>query len=229
MPTRFINFTPIFTIEDLNLSVLRMTMQSYSLFPDKKMTRLGIISDNFLGIGIEKFHSACRFVQELPYGYNSDRDDLLILFKEKMGSCTTKHAVIATLAEELNLPIAKHIGIYAMNEKIVTGCGQILETYALPYLPMLHCFLVFGDHSVDLTEGNDNGKNRPIDTFLWSHKVISNISSKDEYRLYREGLAEAVLVKNEFDEIEMKTVLKAREKGLVLLQTLVSKQPLPAH
>ncbi len=33
----------------------------------------------------------------------------MILFKEKMGSCTTKHAVIATLAEELKLPVQKNI------------------------------------------------------------------------------------------------------------------------
>ena len=31
-----------------------------------------------------------------------------------MGSCTTKHAVIATLGEKLNLSVAKNIGIYAM-------------------------------------------------------------------------------------------------------------------
>ncbi len=202
-------------------------MKPYTLFPDKKINPLGTLSDTFLDLGIDTFHKACRFVHELPYGYNSDRDDLLILFREKMGSCATKHAVITILAQELELPITKHIGIYAMDEKIVTGCDQILETYGLPYLPMLHCFLVFGGHSVDLTEGNDNGKNRPIVTFLWSQKVIPNISSKDEYRLYREGLAHAMLVKKEFDEIEIITVLKAREKGLVLLQTLVSKQPLP--
>lgn len=204
-------------------------MKPYVLFPDKRISRLGIVSKALLECGVDTFQGACRFVHELPYGYNSDRDVLLILFKEKMGSCTTKHAVIATLAEELNLPIAKHIGIYAMDEAIVTGTKQILDTYHLPYLPMLHCFLVFGDHSVDLTEGNENGKNRPINTLLWTEKVKPNISSKDEYRLYRKGLAEAVLVKKEFDEIEMKTILKARENGLVLLQTLISKQPLPTH
>ena len=46
----------------------------------------------------------------MPYGYNSDRDDLLILFREGFGSCTTKHAVIATLAGELGLPVVKNIG-----------------------------------------------------------------------------------------------------------------------
>ena len=50
----------------------------------------------------------------MPYGSNSNKDDILILFKEGYGSCTTKHAVIATLAEELGIPISKSTGIYAM-------------------------------------------------------------------------------------------------------------------
>ena len=145
-------------------------MKPYTGFPDKKITRQATISDIFLDYGIETFHDACRYVHQLPYGYNSNRDDLLILFKEKIGSCTTKHAVIATLAKELDLPIDKHIGIYAMDETIVTGSDQILKTYGLPYLPMLHCFLVFQDRRVDLTEGNRNGKNRPINHFLWTQR-----------------------------------------------------------
>ena len=160
---------------------------------------------------------------KLPYGYNSNRDDLLILFKEKIGSCTTKHAVIATLAKELDLSIDKHIGIYAMDDKIVTGSDQILKTYGLPYLPMLHCFLVFQDRRVDLTEGNRNGKNRPINHFLWTQKVTPNILAKDEYRRYRKGLTEVVMTQKEFDGIQLKTVLKAREEGLILLRSLVGQ------
>ena len=50
---------------------------------------------------------------------------------EKMGTCTTKHAVIFTLAAELDLPVEKNIGIYATTEKIVTGAGRILEKFGL--------------------------------------------------------------------------------------------------
>jgi hypothetical protein len=50
---------------------------------------------------------------------------------EKMGTCTIKHAVIATLAAELDLPVEKNIGIDAMTEKIVTGAGRILEKFGL--------------------------------------------------------------------------------------------------
>jgi hypothetical protein len=169
-------------------------------------------------LGTNGFIDACRYVHELPYGYNTDRDDLMILFKEKFGSCTTKHAVIATLAAELGLPIEKAVGIYAMTEEIVTGAGRIIDRYGLPYVPMLHCFLVYDDHSVDLTEGNSNGKKRSIEDFLYTEKVVPNISAKDEYLLYRRALKDFILTKNEHKGIDLKNILKAREEGLALLK-----------
>ncbi len=194
-------------------------MEPYSVFPNKTIEDAGPISRTFIDLGVADFASACRFVHELPYGYNSDRDDLMILFKEKMGSCTTKHAVIATLAAELGIPIHKHAGIYAMTERLVTGTDDILARYGLPYLPMVHCFLVYEDHRVDLSEGNRNGKNGRIDRFLYTAEVEANIPGKDEYLLYRNALKSHVLPRSEFSGVDLKTVLKAREDGIALLRS----------
>jgi hypothetical protein len=174
-------------------------------------------------MGINDFHRSCRYVHELPYGYNSDRDDLMILFKEKMGSCTTKHAVIATLAAEMEIAVEKHIGVYPMTEALVTGANEILDRYKLPYLPMVHCFLVFEEHWIDLSEGNQNGKNGPIDDFLYTEKVIANIPGKDEYLLYRKAVNEHILPRPEFKGINLKTILKAREEGLSLLRANIQR------
>jgi hypothetical protein len=189
-----------------------------TVFPNAAIKAAGPVSGKFLSLGINGFIDACRYVHELPYGYNSDRDDLMILFKEKLGSCTTKHAVIATLAEESGLPIKKAIGIYAMTEEIVTGAGKILGSFGLPYVPMLHCFLVYGDHRVDLSEGNDKGKKRSLEEFLYTKKVNPNISGKDEYLLYRKALSDYILIKSELKGIDLKNILKAREEGLDLLK-----------
>lgn len=197
-------------------------MDQWIDFPDKAITAGGAVSDRFLSLGIHRFRQACRYVHQLPYGYNSDRHDLMILFKEGFGSCTTKHAVIATLARELGLPIGKSIGIYAMTEAIVTGSAEILAKYSLPYVPMVHCFLAGGGVRVDLTEGNRNGKNRPLDDFLYTKNVSANISAKDEYLLYRKALKEHVLPRPELQRVEMKIILKAREEGLALLRHKIS-------
>ncbi len=194
-------------------------MGNLSLFPDGPIPDTGLISKKFLELGIHAFHAACRYVHQLPYGYNSDRDDLMVLFKEKMGTCTTKHAVIGTLAEEMGLPVKKNIGIYRMTEEIVTGTDAILAKYNLPHVPMLHCFLVCDRHRTDLTEGNRNGKNCAIDDFLHTEKVIPNIAGKDEYRLYRKALKEKILTLDELKDVDLKRVLHAREEGLVLLKS----------
>ncbi len=193
-------------------------MDKLTVFPDGPISGSGVISQKFLELDIHSFQDACRYVHHLPYGYNSDKDDLMILFKEAMGTCTTKHAVIGTLAAELDIPIEKNIGIYRMTEKIVTGTDAILKKYALPYFPMLHCFLVYDRYRVDLTEGNNNGKNCAIDEFLHTEKVIPNIAGKDEYLLYRKALKEKILPLDELQGVDMKRVLHAREEGLLLLK-----------
>ena len=193
-------------------------MEPYTVFPDKPITDRGPLARTFRDLDIGSFHEACRYVHQLPYGYNSDRDDLMVLFKEKKGSCTTKHAVIVTLAAELGLAVRKKVGVYAMTEALVTGTQTILDRHRLPYVPMVHCFLVQAGHRVDLTEGNRNGKNGPIDQFLFTAEVEATISAKDEYRLYRQALKDHVLSRPALGGADMKTVLKAREEGLALLQ-----------
>ena len=58
-------------------------MDSFTIFPDKTIIEAGIVSKEFLHLGVKTFVEACRYVHQIPYGYNSDRDDLMILFKDE--------------------------------------------------------------------------------------------------------------------------------------------------
>ena len=196
-------------------------MRKFTCLPDKEITASAVVANTFIELGIHSFSEACRYVLALPYGYNSDRDEPMILFTEKMGSCTTKHAVIATLAMEVGLPVTKSIGIYPMTEEIVTGTDRILETHGLPYVPMVHCFLTSGDTWVDLTESNRNGKNRPLEDFLFTQPVAPNISARDEYLLYRRAVAQLLTTRTELHGVAMRTILQARQQGLALLKSKV--------
>ena len=197
-------------------------MDTSAVFPNPAIENKGVISSRSIEMGIKTFREACEYVHALPYGYNSSPNDILILFKEGFGSCTTKHAVIATLAEELGIPVYKIAGIYAMTEDIVTGTKAILEKYHLPYLPMVHCFLKYGPYRVDLTAGNNNGKNRSIEEFLFTEKVIPNISEKDEYLSYKNALKDSILTRKEMKGIAMNDILHARTEGIALLRSKVS-------
>jgi hypothetical protein len=193
-------------------------MDSYDKLPDKEITAVGEMSNKFLELGINSFKEACLYVHNMEYGYNSDKDNKMILFIEGKGSCTTKHGVIAELAEELDIPLYKKVGIYKFTEEISTGTDEILKKYNLPYVPMVHCFLVFEDLRFDLTEGNNNGKNTSIEEFIHDEKVIPFITRVDEYKLFIQVLKEKVLTSPEMNDVDRKTVLKAREEAIILLK-----------
>jgi hypothetical protein len=82
---------------------------------------------------------------------------------------------------------------------------------------MVHCFLVYDKYKFDLTEGNDNGKKKPIDEYIHSERVDPFISRKDEYLLFKKVLKEKILPSKEMEGITEKTLLKARAKSINLL------------
>lgn len=196
-------------------------MDSYDKLPEKRIHSNGPISDKFIELGITSFREACLFVHHMPYGYNSDKDKPFNLFLEGIGSCTSKHGVIATLAEELGIPLYKNIGVYKFTEAISQGTAQILAKYNLPYIPMVHCFLVFEIFRFDLTEGNKNGKETSIEEFIQTNHVIPFITRKDEYLLFRKIVRTKVLPSLEMQGAEMQTILKAREEVINLLHEKV--------
>ena len=201
-------------------------MDSYDKIPDAEIEDKGEISKKFLELGITSFREACEYVHNIEYGYNSDYDDKMIFFKENKGTCTTKHAVITGLAEELNIPLYKYIGVYKFTDEISTGTNEILKKYDLPYVPMVHCFLVYNDYRFDLTEGNCNGKNTTIEEFIHEEKVNPFISRKDEYLLFKKVLKEKILPSKEMEGISERSLLKAREESIILLKENTKKQKL---
>jgi len=199
-------------------------MNSFDLLPDLPISPdKGEFSRKFLDLGISNFKNACYYVHNLEYGYNSNRDDKWILFKEMIGTCTTKHAVIATLAQELGISLHKHVGVYKFTENICKGASKITEKYSLPYIPMVHCFLVFKNYRFDLTEGNLNGKKTSIEEFIHEEQVIPFITQKDEYTWYKKIVKQFILLLPEMRGVTERTILKAREEALALLHQNIEK------
>lgn len=199
-------------------------MDSYDKLPDAEIKSGGELSRKFLELGIKSFKQACEYVNKTEYGYNSDYDDKLIFFKEKKGTCTSKHAVIAGLAEELNIPLYKHVGVYKFTEEISTGANEILKKYKIPYVPMIHCFLVYRNLRFDLTEGNSNGKNTPINELIFEEEVDPFISGKDEYLLFKRVLKKQILPSKKMEGVKERILLKARSNSIRLLTQNMEKQ-----
>jgi len=197
-------------------------MDSYDNLPNAEIKPVGELSIKFLDLGIKTFKDACDYVHNIDYGYNTNYEDKMIFFKENKGTCTTKHAVIAGLAQELEIPLYKHVCVYKFTEEITTGVNEILKKFEIPYIPMTHCFLVYENYRFDLTEGNHNGKKKPIDDCIHTERVDPFISRKDEYLLFKKVLKEKIITSKEMEGIPEKILLKARAKGINLLLSCIS-------
>lgn len=130
---------------------------------------IGIISNGFLQLDINNFYEAAKYIQSLPYGRNQQNDFRLVL-AEQRGTCSTKHALLAQLAKELNLPIHLVIGIYEMSEKNTPKVGAILNKYKLRSIPEAHCYLLYQDERLDFTQ-TESSKESPFDSLLYEEKI----------------------------------------------------------
>ena len=198
-------------------------MDSYDFLPDSEIKPVGEMSEMFLKLNITSFKEACIYVHKMPYGINTNSNDKMILFKDNCGTCSTKHGVIATLAEELKIPLYKYSCVYKYTEEITTGVNEILKKYEVPYIPMGHCFLVYEKYSFDLTEGNNNGKKISIDEYIHAEKVEPFISNVNEYRILKKVLKEKILPSKEMEGITQRSLMKARAEGLILLGNSIKK------
>lgn len=163
-------------------------MHPIHVLPNTVLRNRGIISEKYLHQGVKTFHEACQWTRDLPYGTNSNNEDSLILFEEGHGTCTTKHGAIARLAQEHNLPVHKHLGFYRLNDEIVTGANALLVPYGLEFIPQIHCFLVYDDCRIDLTEGNCNGKNKTIEDYDFVIQVEPDLTHDQHQSYYLEYL-----------------------------------------
>jgi hypothetical protein len=94
---------------------------------------------------------AGHFLQSLPYGRVASSQDLMCVLAEGRGTCSTKHALLARLTAEQELPIQLTLGIYEMSETNTPGVGAVLDRFDLPFMLEAHCYLIFEKHRIDIT------------------------------------------------------------------------------
>ncbi|MEY3438075.1 MAG: hypothetical protein RL265_660, partial [Bacteroidota bacterium] len=71
----------------------------------------------FREYGITTFQEACQFVKNIPFGRISEINNFKLVLTENRGTCSSKHALLAILAEENGQTEIELIaGIFLMNE-----------------------------------------------------------------------------------------------------------------
>jgi hypothetical protein len=126
-------------------------MRSWDVLPDNPLARAGEVSAEFLRLGMRDYRAAARFINQLPFGRNADRADFRLVLRERRGTCSTKHALLAALAIEQRLSVSLTLGIYEMSERNTPGVGEVLMRNGLSSIPEAHCYLVFNRERIDVT------------------------------------------------------------------------------
>jgi len=112
----------------------------------------GAISESFTAIGINTFQQASKWVSDLDYRRNQNKDNKLVLFKEQCGTCSTKHALLKRLADENGKnSLRLMLGIFTMNSKNTPAIKDVLTKYDLKYIPEAHNYLRNHNHILDFT------------------------------------------------------------------------------
>jgi hypothetical protein len=126
-------------------------METWAALPDTPLDAPGPASEAFRRIGCASVRDAARHLHHLPYGRNSDRADYRRVIPEGRGTCSTKHALLAEVAREQDVPVFLTIGIYDMGEANTPGVGPVLAAHGLDSIPEAHCYLSHSGHRVDIT------------------------------------------------------------------------------
>ena len=102
-------------------------------------------------LGINNWDDLLLYVKNIPYGRNSNREDLSLVLKENKGTCSSKHAFLKEVANLNNIPNIKLIiGIYKMSESN-TRIGTILSDNNMDFIPEAHCYLKIDEVRIDCT------------------------------------------------------------------------------
>lgn len=115
-----------------------------------------IYSSRFRELKMTSFKEACDFIAKLPYGRNTNREDFGLVLSEMKGTCSSKHALLASLALENGHPEVELIaGIFLMNEETHSRLNGFFTDKSYPNIPECHCYLRFQGERFDYTDASN--------------------------------------------------------------------------
>lgn len=171
---------------------------------DYKLTSKDKLTELAKSHKIETWNELIKLVKSLPYGRNKNRTDFGLVLSEKKGTCSSKHALLKSIADLNDVPnIDLIIGIYRMTELNTPKIGTELTKNAIEFIPEAHCYLKINGKRTDLTTQKSEFKT--IEKDLIQELEIEPVQVADFKVQYHKRFIENWLKKSnltfEFDEI----------------------------
>lgn len=176
----------------------------------------GVLTQQLHKVGVKTFGQACRFVQELPYGRNANRSDLSLVVSEKQGTCSTKHAFLASVASENDHPEVELIcGMFLMSPDTHPVLAPFFQGKTYTAIPEAHCYLKVGNKRFDFTSLTD--RMPLIETkLLREHRIEPHQVGEWKVNMHKSFLA-SYLSRHPEMALEADAFWKDREHCIVLL------------
>ena len=119
---------------------------------DYKLTSKDKLSELAKSNGIGTWNELTEFIKNLPYGRNINRTDFGLVLSEQKGTCSSKHALLKSIADLNNVPnVELIIGIYRMTESNTPKIGTELTENSIEFIPEAHCYIKINGKRTDLT------------------------------------------------------------------------------
>lgn len=149
----------------------------------------GTVSGAFAQVGIHSFDEAIRYIKNLPYRRNKNKEDLLIVLTDQYGTCSTKHALLKQLAVENGWDdVHLYLGIFLMTAANTPKIAAVLDEYQLTGIPEAHNYLKVGGIIVDATNPCSTEKDF-IDNLMGETKIQPNQISTYKVAFHKDFLA----------------------------------------
>jgi hypothetical protein len=165
---------------------------------------------------IHSFSDACAFVHQLPYGRNANRSDFSLVLSEEKGTCSSKHALLASLALENGIEqVELIVGIFMMSPETNPSLENFFSDKSYTTIPEAHCYLNYKGERFDFTAlGFDKEKIAP--KIVREQRIDPNQVSEWKVMIHKHYL-EGWLKRNPAIELSLDELWKDREEAIALL------------
>ena len=183
---------------------------------DFKLTSSEQYSTRFREAGIHSFKEACEFTANLPYGRNANREDFGLVLSEGKGTCSSKHALLASLALENGHPEIELIaGIFLMSEETHLKLTDFFQDKTYAAIPECHCYLRLNGERFDFTD-TSNGLERISPKLVREQRIDPNQVSDWKVMIHKHYL-QGWLNRNPPFQLTLDEIWKDREEAIALL------------
>lgn len=122
-----------------------------------KIDNKGPFSKLVTNLGINDLEELDFWIRNLPYGRTTNRGKLIQVIEENRGSCSSKHALFKTIAEENNHSEFKLIlCMYKMSNKNTPGIGNEYLDLNINFIPEAHVYIRLNEQVYDMTSAKSS-------------------------------------------------------------------------